>query len=84
MLSSVLLHLTPVPLVHGSAVFVDLMLEQDSNLPLRRGVGGGVERLTGVSLTNPLPETPSRYAALHPDGLVIEGERRGEETVKKK
>lgn len=64
-------------------MFVDLKLEQDSNLPLRHGWGGGVgglevaERLTGVSLTNPLPEKkkkqPSRDACTASRRISIGG-----------
>lgn len=52
---------------------VDLTLKQGSNLPLKRGWWGG--GLTGVSLTNPLPENPGRNAVPHPNGLA---ERRGD------
>lgn len=48
---------------------VDLTLKQGSNLPLKRGWWGG--GLTGVSLTNPLPENPGRNAAPHPNGLAV-------------
>lgn len=67
-------------------MFVDLKLEQGSNLPLRHGGWGGgargvAERLTGVSFTNPLPEkktNPAEMPALPPDGLTSAGLHRQE------
>lgn len=61
---------------------VDLTLKQGSNLPLKQGWWGG-GGLTGVSLTNPLPENPGRNAAPHPNGLAVgllrETEERGQD-----